>query len=75
MAFIVPRDGATPDYADIAAWCDARMPAFMVPRYFDTLEELPRTPTEKVRKKQLREQGVGPRTWDRTRQAGTGSPN
>jgi len=72
MAFIVPRDGVTPDYAGITAWCDARMPSFMVPRYLDTLDELPRTPTEKVRKKLLREQGIGPRTWDRTRQASTG---
>jgi crotonobetaine/carnitine-CoA ligase len=39
----------------------------MIPRYFDQLKELPRTPTEKVRKKELRERGVGPQTWDRTR--------
>ena len=39
----------------------------MIPRYFDTLAELPRTPTEKVRKKELRERGVGPGTWDRNR--------
>jgi crotonobetaine/carnitine-CoA ligase len=45
------------------------MPAFMIPRYFDTLAELPRTPTEKVRKKELRERGVAASTWDRTRQA------
>ena len=67
MAFIVPREGQALDYAAISAWCDARMPAFMIPRYFDQLKELPRTPTEKVRKKELRERGVGPQTWDRTR--------
>lgn len=67
MAFIVPREGQTLDYAAISAWCDSRMPAFMIPRYFDQLKELPRTPTEKVRKKELRERGVGPQTWDRTR--------
>jgi carnitine-CoA ligase len=67
MAFLVPRDGQTLDYAAISAWCDSRMPAFMIPRYFDQLQELPRTPTEKVRKKELRERGVGPQTWDRTR--------
>jgi crotonobetaine/carnitine-CoA ligase len=67
MAFIVPREGQVLDYAAISAWCDARMPAFMIPRYFDQLKELPRTPTEKVRKKELRERGVGPQTWDRTR--------
>ena len=73
MAFLVPRAGHTLDYADVAAWCDSRMPAFMVPRYFDTLAELPRTPTEKVRKKELRERGVGPQTWDRTRHTGRGA--
>jgi crotonobetaine/carnitine-CoA ligase len=67
MDFIVPREGQALDYAAISAWCDARMPAFMIPRYFDQLKELPRTPTEKVRKKELRERGVGPQTWDRTR--------
>ncbi len=70
MAFIVPHEGQALDYAAIATWCDARMPAFMIPRYFDQLAELPRTPTEKVRKKELRERGVGPQTWDRTRRSG-----
>ena len=68
MAFIVPRQDMAVDYPEQCAWCDARMPAFMVPRYLQTIAELPRTPTEKVRKKALREQGVGPHTWDRTRQ-------
>lgn len=67
MAFIVPRAGQVLDYSKLAAWCDARMPAFMVPRYFDRLTELPRTPTEKVRKKELRELGVGPTAWDRVK--------
>ena len=67
MAFIVARTGCEVDFANLAAWCDARMPAFMVPRYFDTLQELPRTPTEKVRKKELRERGVSATTWDRSR--------
>ena len=66
MAFIVPRADQAFDFAAIAAWCEARMPAFMVPRYFDSLAELPRTPTEKVRKKELRERGVTATTWDRT---------
>ena len=66
MAFIVAHAGMALDYPAITAWCDARMPAFMVPRYLDSLPELPRTPTEKVRKKELRERGVGPTTWDRS---------
>ena len=67
MAFVVPRTGAVLDFASLAAWCDTRMPAFMIPRYFDTLAELPRTPTEKVRKKELRERGVTASTWDRSK--------
>jgi polyhydroxyalkanoate synthesis regulator protein len=31
----VPRDGAELDYDQIWAWCEARMPAFMVPRYLE----------------------------------------
>ena len=67
MAFVVPRTGAVLDFASLAAWCDTRMPAFMIPRYFDTLADLPRTPTEKVRKKELRERGVAASTWDRSK--------
>ena len=70
MAFIVPRQGEAVDFVSLAAWCDSRMPTFMVPRYFDTLAELPRTPTEKVRKKELRERGVTASTWDRNKAGG-----
>jgi crotonobetaine/carnitine-CoA ligase len=36
----------------------------MLPRYVDLVDELPRTPTEKVEKAVLRERGVTPTTWD-----------
>jgi crotonobetaine/carnitine-CoA ligase len=38
----------------------------MVPRYIDIVDTLPRTPTEKVEKAQLRERGITATTWDRT---------
>jgi crotonobetaine/carnitine-CoA ligase len=44
-----------------------RLPAFMVPRYVEILEQLPKTPTEKVRKELLRESG-SEGIWDRERQ-------
>lgn len=40
---------------------------FMVPRYLRFLPELPRTPTHKVLKHELRAQGVTHDTWDRER--------
>jgi crotonobetaine/carnitine-CoA ligase len=66
MAFVVPK-GAAPDWAELTAWCDARMPHFMVPRFFEAVADLPRTPSEKVKKKDLRDRGVGAATWDRLR--------
>ena len=38
---------------------------FMVPRYVRVLPELPKTPSAKVLKADLRRQGVTPDTWDR----------
>ena len=37
----------------------------MLPRYVEVTASLPKTPTEKVRKVELREQGITPDTWDR----------
>lgn len=42
-----------------------KLPHFMVPRYIELLHELPRTPTNKVRRSELRKQGVASNTWDR----------
>ncbi|MGF7162836.1 crotonobetaine/carnitine-CoA ligase [Rhodoligotrophos appendicifer] len=68
-ACVVLKEGqAGLDYADVIAWCDARMPGFMVPRYIEVMASLPQTPSEKVKKKELREAGVTPATWDRIRE-------
>ncbi len=42
-----------------------RMAYFMVPRYVRFMDQMPKTPTEKVQKAVLRETGVSPDTWDR----------
>ena len=45
----------------------ARMAHFMVPRYVRIVDALPKTPTAKVQKNLLREQGLTVDTWDRER--------
>jgi len=65
MAFIVLRDGAHLQPEALIAWCDERMPYFMVPRYLEAIAVLPQTPSEKVQKAKLRERGVTAATWDR----------
>lgn len=55
-----------PDFhAQLLAYCEQRLPYFAVPRYFDLLEDLPRTANGKVQKFRLHEQGITASTWDR----------
>lgn len=65
MAFVILLPGATASYEEIAVHCERELPDFMVPRYLEIVDEFPLTATEKIRKKDLRERGVGPDTWDR----------
>lgn len=50
---------------DLLDYLRPRMAHFMVPRYLRYMAELPMTPTAKVRKADLRAQGVTEDTWDR----------
>ena len=65
MVAVVPRPGRRVDPAELVAHCAARMGRYMVPRYVDVVDRLPRTPTEKVEKRRLQELGVTATTWDR----------
>ena len=69
---VVRASGAELSEPELAAFCAARLPSFMVPRYIEFVGELPRTPTDKVAKHALRamgDHGLTPSTWDRTRAA------
>ena len=65
MAVLKPADGARIDPVELVEWLRPRVAHFMVPRYVRVMEDLPMTPTEKVRKVVLREEGVTGDTWDR----------
>lgn len=65
MAVIAPVPGASIDPVALSEFLAARMPYFMVPRYIRILPELPKTPTAKVMKAELRAEGITPDTWDR----------
>jgi crotonobetaine/carnitine-CoA ligase len=65
MVFVVPEPGATVTPEEVWAHADEELPAFAVPRYVRVVDELPKTPSEKVRKVVLREQGVDSETADR----------
>lgn len=65
MACVVARPGASIDLEALVAHCARSMAKFMVPRYFRLMDSLPRTPTDKVEKFRLLQQGITADTWDR----------
>jgi carnitine-CoA ligase len=62
-AFVVPADGAQLDFAALRAFAAERLAAFKVPRYWQEVGELPRTPTARVAKHRLPE-GHPPEEYD-----------
>ena len=66
MVAVVPGPGQVLDPLDLVRHCADELPPFAVPRYIDTVRELPLTETGKVRKGVLRERGVTATTWDRS---------
>lgn len=65
MVVVAPVPGCTIDVAALATFLIERMPYFMVPRYIRVLDELPKTPSAKVLKTDLRKEGVTADTFDR----------
>lgn len=55
MASIVCRPGHTLDPVELIRFCEKRMSYFMVPRFVEFLDALPKTMTEKVQKNALKE--------------------
>lgn len=53
------------DWPSIIQWAAERLPYFVVPRYWEAVEELPKTPSSKIQKAILRQEGVTPGTFDR----------
>ena len=70
MAYVVPGDGVAREEvspAVLCAFCAERLARFKVPRYWKYRDDLPRTPSERIRKEALREERQDPTTgaWDR----------
>jgi crotonobetaine/carnitine-CoA ligase len=62
--FVVPAPGRTVDPEDLIRFLIPRMARYMVPRYVEVLESLPKTATLRVQKVKLREFDSG-QGWDR----------
>jgi crotonobetaine/carnitine-CoA ligase len=64
MACVVLRPGHRLTPRALVDWCATQMARFMVPRYVRLLSALPKTPTDKVEKFRLQQQGTAG-AWDR----------
>ena len=65
MAALVLHGGQHVEPAELARFCESRLPYFAIPRYIELMDELPRTENGKVQKYKLRERGVTAATWER----------
>ncbi len=66
LAVVVTTGPDAVTAAELLAWCKGKIPAFAIPRYLRIIDALPKTPSEKVRKAVLREDGVTGDTYDST---------
>lgn len=54
VAYIVPAPGAQPTLKELADWCGKSLPEYMKPKRIETSEGLPRNPTGKLLRRELR---------------------
>ena len=56
-------------HADLLAHCNRNLAYFMVPRYIDVVQDMPKTLSQKIEKYKLRAQAQADlsRLWDRER--------
>jgi len=60
LALVVAAPGATPDSDSLKAWCRERLAGYKVPQLYEVVDSLPRNPSGKLLKPQLREAFPGP---------------
>ncbi|MEQ9094806.1 MAG: AMP-binding protein [Phycisphaerales bacterium] len=54
VAFVEPEEGASPDPKALKGWCKERLAGYKVPREIRVIEALPRNPTGKIMRRELK---------------------
>jgi long-chain acyl-CoA synthetase len=52
-AFVIPCDGESVDEKELRGFCRERLANYKIPRHFEVVPDLPRTPTGKILKRAL----------------------
>jgi crotonobetaine/carnitine-CoA ligase len=65
-AVCVIKPGSSVTHAELHAFVARDLPRFAVPRYIDFVESLPKTPSERIAKAEVRDRGLSETAWDAT---------
>ena len=63
LLYVRAVGGRSIDADALVRWCEPRLPSFQIPRYVATVEAFPRTPTQRILKRDLPRDVTG--IWDR----------
>jgi crotonobetaine/carnitine-CoA ligase len=58
------KEGGTVTEEELFRWCVDQLPYFALPRYIEFRDALPRNPVGRVLKRELRDEGATPSSWD-----------
>ena len=58
MAWVKPREGATPTGEELQLWCKGKIASFKIPRHWKFVDSFPMTVTGKIQKFKMREVAV-----------------
>ena len=64
MIVVIMEKGKELDPAELIKYLSPIMPKFMIPRFIKFRNALPKTPTNRVQKNKLRDEGITQDTWD-----------
>ncbi|NBS08715.1 MAG: hypothetical protein EBT49_04705 [Betaproteobacteria bacterium] len=64
LVHVVRGEGSV-SHVELLEWSKARLPRYAIPRFWEFVEVIEKTPTGKVKKQALRTLGVTAKTWDR----------
>jgi crotonobetaine/carnitine-CoA ligase len=64
-AVVVLKEGQEVTEEELIRWCEPRMAYFAIPRYIAIRDSLPKTPSERVEKFKLKDEGITDDCWDR----------
>jgi crotonobetaine/carnitine-CoA ligase len=64
-AVVVLKDNHSATEEELVRWCEPRMAYFAIPRYIAIRAEMPKTPSERVEKFKLKNEGITDDCWDR----------